>query len=1157
GEGRVLTPEGLPFGPRVLVLGGGNVAVDCARTAVRLGAEVQMACLEPRQAMPCHPEEAEAAEAEGVAIHPDRTFLRVVSDDHGRVTGVECAQVAHFEFGHDGRLSLETVPGSEHVIEADTVIFSVGQRAGLAFIPDDAGVGVTNQRTIAINPNTMAATRPGVFAAGDSVSGTAFVIEAVASGHQAAESIHRYLQGEALEPEPKPELPVVKLTRAELERRVRRGEIQPTGRVPMVELPVAERLGGFAEVERGYDDASAQAEAARCLACGLCSECLSCVYACGRDAIDHNMVERTEQIQVGAVILAPGYQVYRAELSQEYGLGRYPNVVTALQLERLLSASGPTGGHVQRPSDGAPARKIAFLQCVGSRDQSHDYCSAVCCMYAAKEAVMIREHDREAQVHVFMMDMRSFSKGYQAYYQRARQQYGIQYTRCRISELKEDPETKNLVVRFVPDEIAEFGGNGKGLIAGPQFRLAEESFDLVVLSVGMEISDSVRQLGRELGVELDEYGFCSAPLFNPLQTSRPGIYAAGPFREPKDIPESVIDASGAAALASGLLAPARNTLTRTAEYPPEREVAGQDARIGVFVCHCGSNIGGFLDVPAVSDYAGSLPGVVHAEHNLYTCSQDSIAHITQQAKELGLNRVVVASCTPRTHAPLFQDSIRGAGLNPGLFEMANIRNQCSWVHSQDWEGATHKAKDLVRMAVARAGTLQPLVTSQMEIEHQALVVGGGAAGMTTALSLAEGGFGVHLVERQPELGGNLRRVYSSTDGADPQGYLQELVEKVQAQPLIRAYLGHEVASTSGFKGKFLTRLRGPGGDEVEVAHGATVLATGAQEYRGPEYGYEQSPRVVTGLEFEGMLVQAESGALKLEGRALEAWQALQGKLPDEVAMILCVGPAERFCGRICCTTALKNALALKRLHPAGRITVLYRDIRAYGAKESLYTEARRAGVMFVRYDDTSRPQVEMRDGLPVIRARDLNLGRELELRPDLLVLSNPAVPSEGSKQLASQFKVSVDGDGFFLEAHIKLRPVDFATDGLFMAGMAHYPKLLDESIVQAQAAAARASRLLSQPTLTVGGSVAQVDPAQCVGCLTCVRACPFGVPQVSDEQFGVGGITGAAFIEPTICRGCGTCVSECPAKAIQLAHYQDDQIMVKLDALLVQGTERL
>ncbi len=1155
GAGGIGTPDGQPFGPRVLVLGGGNVAIDCARSAVRLGAEVEMACLEPRQSMPCHPWEADAAEEEGIRIHPDRTFLRILSDGNGRVSGVECARVAHFEFDHEGRLSVETVPGSEHVLEADTVIFSVGQRAGLAFIPEDAGVGITAQRTIAINPNTLSATRPGVFAAGDSVSGTSFVIEAVATGHQAAESIHRYLQGDELEPPAKPELPVVKFTRAELQARVEAGEIQPSGRVPVPELPLDQRLDGFAEVELGYDDETAQAEAARCLSCALCSECLSCVYECDRDAIDHDMVERVEELQVGAVILAPGYQVYQAELSQEYGLGRYPNVVTALQLERLLSASGPTDGHVKRPSDGAPARKIAFLQCVGSRDQSHDYCSAVCCMYAAKEAVMIREHDSEAQIHVFMMDMRSFSKGYEAYYRRAREQYGIEYTRCRISALREEADSGDLILRFVPDELTELGEDVEDLIGGPQFRVVEEAFDLVVLSVGMEISESVKKLGRDLGIELDEYGFCSTPLFNPLETSRPGIFAAGPFREPKDIPESVVDASGAAARAAGLLASARHTLTQKAEYPPERDVAGEEPRIGVFVCHCGSNIGGFLDVPDVAAYARGLPGVVHAEDNLYTCSQDSIAHITEQVQELGLNRVVVASCTPITHAPLFQDSIRAAGLNPALFEMANIRNQCSWVHSKDWDAATQKAKELVRMAAGRAATLQPLSTSEVEIEHQALVVGGGVAGMSAALALAEGGYRVHLVEREAALGGNLRQVYTSLNGDDPQRFLKEIVEQVESEPLIQVYLGHELIRTSGFKGKFSTVLRGTSGAEVEVAHGATVLATGAQEYKGDEYGYPESPRVVTGLEFEALLAYAGGLTDSLDGRAQEAWRALGDELPDEVAMILCVGPAERFCARICCTTALKNALALKRLKPEARVTILYKDIRAYGSKERLYTEARRAGVIFLRYEQGDRPQVQIQDGSPAIRARDPNLGLDVTLQPQLLVLSTPAVPAEGSARLASQFKVPVDGDGFFQEAHIKLRPVDFATEGLFMAGMAHYPKLLDEAIVQAQAAAARAARLLSQPTLTVGGSVAQVDPTLCVGCLTCVRACPFDVPRVSGEYTGVGDIRGAAFIEPTVCRGCGTCVSECPAKAIQLAHYQDDQIMVKLDALLVRDKE--
>ena len=1137
------------IGDRVLVLGGGNVAFDCARTAVRMGAEVHMACLEPRDNLPGHAWEADAAEEEGVVIHADRTFLRVVDDGSGHAAGVECERVAHFDFDHEGRLSVETVPDSKHVIEADTIIFSVGQRAGLAFIPDDAGVGVTTKRTIAINPNTMAATRPGVFAAGDSVSGTAFVIEAVASGHQAAESIHRYLRGEELEPEPKPELPVVKFTRAELQARINSGEIQPTGRIPMPELPVEQRTSCFAEVEGGYSDESAQAEAARCLACAQCSECLSCQYVCGRDAINHNDVAKIEQLRVGAVILAPGYEIYNAELSAEYGLGRYPNVITALQLERLLSASGPTQGHVNRPSDGTPAKKVAFLQCVGSRDKSHDYCSSVCCMYAAKEAIMIKEHDSEAEVHVFMMDMRAFSKGYESYYRRAKQQYNIEYTRCRISEFKEDADSQDIILRYVQQPSTN--GNGKSAAGSPTpgSLLTEEHFDLVVLSVGMEISESVKALGRDLGIQLDEYGFCHTASFNPLETTRPGIYAVGPFREPKDIPESVVDASGAAAMAAGLLAPARHSLTTSPEYPPERDVTGEEPRVGVFVCHCGSNIGGYLDVPSVAEYAKTLPGVVHAEDNLYTCSQDTVAHITETVKEEHLNRVVVASCTPHTHAPLFQDCIRAGGLNPALFDMANIRNQCSWVHSHDRKAATHKARDLVRMAVGRVATLEPIHTSKVEIEHSALVVGGGVAGMTAALSLAENGFDVHLVEREGQLGGNLNKVHYLTSGDEPRELLENLTADVEAEPRIECHLNHEVVSTSGFMGKFTTTLRS-GAGEKQIAHGVTIIATGAQEYRGPEYGYENNPRVVTGLDMEALLANAHGSQIDLEGRAAEAWKAIGEQLPDEVTMILCVGPAERFCARMCCTTALKQAMTLKRLKPEARITVLYKDIRTYGFKESLYTGAREAGVRFVRYDGEHKPVVRS-DGRDLeIDIHDHVLGEKLTLHPDLLMLSMPAVPAEGSRELASKFKVSLDQDGFFLEAHIKLRPVDFASDGYFMAGMAHYPKFVDESIVQAQAAASRAARILSRTTLTAGGVVAQVDPTKCVGCLTCVRVCPYGVPQVMQDRTGVGEISGAAYIEPTVCHGCGSCASECPAKAISVVSQRDDQITIKLDALL-------
>ncbi|MBM4423178.1 MAG: FAD-binding protein [Chloroflexi bacterium] len=1142
---------------RVLVLGGGNVAIDCARTAVRLGAaSVAMACLEAREKMPAHEWEIEEAETEGVTMYPARSFKQILSDD-GRVTGVECVNVTFMEFDAEGRLALETEPGSEHVLPCDTVIFSIGQRAGLAFIPDDAGVGVTRQATIAVNPNTFAATRPGVFAAGDATTGTAFVIEAVASGHKVAATIHRYLSGEPLEPKFAPDLPVVKMARPEIEEKLVRGEIRHAPRVPMPIIPVERRRNSFAEVEKGYTEEQAKAEASRCLACGICSECLSCVFACGVKAINHDEVERIEEVKVGAMILAPGYQAYNAKLSQEFGFGRYPNVVTALQFERLLSASGPTAGHVKRPSDGARPKKIAFLQCVGSRDQTHDYCSAVCCMYAAKEAIMAKEHEPDTDVHIFMMDMRAFSKGYEEYYRRAEEKYGVHYHRCRISALKEDPATRNLMVRYSKEvEIGEL--ENKSPISNPL--ISEEQFDLVVLSVGMEMSPAVRKLGSDLGVELDPYGFCATTQFDPLQTSRPGIYAVGPFREPKDIPETVVDASGAAAQAAGLLAPARGLLARERAYPPERDVSGEPPRVGVFVCHCGSNIGGFLDVPAVTDYAESLPHVAHTEHMLYTCSQDSIGRITERVKELGLNRVVVASCTPRTHEPLFQDSIRAAGLNPYLFEMANIRNQCSWVHSKDWGVATAKAKDLIRMSVARVTALEPLHTMPVGIEHSALIIGGGPAGMTAALSLADQGFGVHLIERGPELGGNLRNVFYlgdangrqssvNSDQSDPQAFLREMIDRIRANPLITVHCNTELLDTTGFVGNFASHLS----DGAEVRHGVTLVATGGQEYRGGEYGCGADPRIITQQQFEALLADSN------QQPAISNQQS--------IVMIQCVGPAEKYCGRICCATAFKNALRLKELNPKADVTILYRDIRAYGFKERLYTEARRQGVRFVRYDFDRKPVAQISNSKSqtpnpdsqsaisdqrsdiVVRVLDPILGREIELRPDLLVLSTPLVPADGARALGSKLKVPVDGDGWFLEAHVKLRPVDFASEGIFMAGAAHYPKLLDETIVQAKAAASRAAAILARESLTAGGAVAVVAPEKCTGCLTCVRICPYHVPKITANITGVGNIIGAAYIEPAICQGCGICASECPAKAIGLMHYRDAQVMTKVDAL--------
>ena len=1103
-------------GKRVAVVGGGITAVDAATTALRLGAEeVYLIYRRTRDELPAYGWELEEAEAEGVKLIQKAVVTRILGGK--AIAGVEYAEGKPGPQGPDGRPVIEPVPGTEQVLPVDTVIRALGQASDMWHMETPPTVWRGD-------PQTLATQVPGIFAGPGQVQGAGFIIDAIAMGHRAALSVHRYLQGEPLDAPTQRPVPVVKRRPEEVKEEVALGLISPRPRQPHSLLPVHERKERFVEFDLGFSERQAIAEAERCLDCGICSECLRCVDACQANAINLNMTEQWLELGVGAILLAPGFETFDAEKAGEYGWGRYPNVVTSLQFERLLNASGPTLGHVRRPSDGQTPKRIAFIQCVGSRDQKHDYCSSVCCVYAIKEAMMAIEHEPDTEVTIFLMDMRAFSKGYLDFYRRAQERYGIRFVRCRVSAVKEDPKSRNLVIRYVDE------GNGRGI--------REEEFDLVVLSVGMEVPEGIRDLARRVGVTTDEYGFCQTVPFAPLQTSKPGVFAIGPFREPKDIPESVVEASAAAGLAGALLAPARWTETTPEVYPPERDVTKEELRIGVFVCKCGSNIAGYLDVPAVAEYAATLPGVVYTEHNLYTCSQDSIRRIIEQVRELNLNRVVIAACTPLTHEPLFQEAIRQAGLNPYLFEMANIRNQCSWVHPNDWDGATRKAKELVRMAVAKAARLEPLHRTRVPVEKAALVIGGGAAGLNAALTLARQGFPVHLVEREGRLGGNLLHMCYSLQEAtrdgerlwlDPRAYARALVGRVMAEPLITVHLNTEVLETNGFVGQYVSRLRGPDG-EKEIRHGVTIVAVGGVEYRGPEYGYGTDPRIITQQELEERL---------WEGR----------DLPDSVVMIQCVGPAERYCSRICCTTALKNALMLKRHKPQAQVTVIYWDIRTFGFKERIYQEARRAGVLFVRYDFDRKPEVQVADSGLRVRVWEPVLGEELVLNPDLLVLSMPVVPSPGARDLAARLKLPVDLDGFFLEAHVKLRPVDFATDGFFLAGMAHYPKFLGEAIAQAQAAAARAATILSRDYLEVGGVVAQVDAEKCVGCLTCVRICPYHVPRIRADLVGVGGIIGAAYIEPAQCHGCGVCVGECPAKAIQLLHYRDVQMEAKIEAL--------
>ncbi|MCP4472585.1 MAG: FAD-dependent oxidoreductase, partial [Gammaproteobacteria bacterium] len=1129
-------------GKRVIVIGGGDVAMDVARTALRLGAaDVQIAMRESEDDIPASPAEAEGAREENIPLHTSLNFLGVKDDGNGNVAGLECQRVNKFDIDENGRWIPDPIAGSEFVIDADVVVFSAGQKAGLSLIPQAGGVKVNANHTLEVDPGTFSTGQAGIFAAGDAVSGTSFVIEAVATGHKAAASIERYLRGEELDVA-EPETSIASFTRQQLDTRVKKGELVPTPRVQHATLALDSRAG-FEEVDHCYTEAEAIAEAARCLNCGICSECLVCEDACEIGAIDMDGLAKTYDVEIGAVIMAPGYRPYDAEQSEEFGLGRYANVLTAIQYERLLSASGPTSGKVLRPSDNERPRRIAWLQCVGSRDAKHDYCSSVCCMYATKQVTMTKGHWPDIDMEIFIMDLRSFSKGYEAYYNNARDKLGVRYTRSRVSKIIEDPGTNNLVLRYME--------RGAGVSGGTNESMREEIFDMVVLSIGMEIDQETKDLAQRLEVEVDDHGFCKTRQYNPLQTSREGFYAAGPFREPKDIPESLLEASGAAAQAGAMLRQSRGSQTREAVFPAERDIATENPKVAVFVCHCGTNIGGYLDVPQVAEYASGLPGVIHSEHPMYACSQDSIAQITEKVKETGANRVVVAACTPLTHEPVFRKSLRSAGLNAYLLDMANIRNQCSWVHSHDWDAATAKAKNLVRMSIARANELQSLSTSEMSVQRGALVIGGGAAGMEAALALAEQGFPVDLVERASELGGALRHLHYGLEdfgieaalppqGADhflsPQDYLEYVVGRVENHPSINLHFNAEVVNAQGFMGNFSSTIAyADRAERLEISHGATIVCVGGVEYRGEEYAYGTDPRITTQQQFESTLAGFENGV---------------GEVPDSVVMIQCVGPADKYCGRICCTSALKNALTLKRLNPAAQVTVIFKDIRTYGFKERIYTQARAAGVIFMRYEDGREAEVGIdADGALNVSVWEEVLGRQMDLKPDMVVLSSPIVPSPAAGELANKLKVAQDAAGFFLEAHVKLRPVDFLADGVFMAGLAHYPKLLQESIIQAKAAAARATTILSRDTLTTGGPVAEVDNDKCVACLTCLRSCPFGAPRISDGLQSIGGILGAAYIESALCQGCGLCTASCPAGAIELKHYTENQISAKLDAL--------
>ncbi len=848
----------------------------------------------------------------------------------------------------------------------------------------------------------------------------------------------------------------------------------------------------------------------KCIGCGIC------YGVCKAKAVEYDQTDREIEINVGAVILAPGFDEFEPDSIKEYGYSKYRNVVTSIEFERILSASGPFAGKVLRLSDGDIPRKIAFLQCVGSRDmkRGQPYCSSVCCMYTAKEAVIAKEHFDVINPTIFCMDVRAYGKDFDKYIERAKDQYGVRYIKNRIASILEIPETKDLKISYETED-------GK---------IVEEIFNMLVLSVGLNPPKDAKKIADVFNINLNEYNFCETNSFNPIQTSRPGIFVCGAFQGPKDIPETVTQASAAAGAVNVLLSEVKNTLITKKELPEEIDVRGQPPRIGVFICHCGINIGGYVDVPAVTEYASKLPNVVMADRNLYTCSADTQTIIKEKIKEYNLNRVIVASCTPRTHEPLFQETIREAGLNRYLFQMTNIRDQCSWVHMHEPENATEKAKDLVRMAVNKARRIFPLQRMTLDVTKNVLVIGGGITGMVAALDLAQQGFETYLIEREKELGGIAREIYSTLEGDNVQEFLSDLIKKVKTQENLNLYTEANIEAIDGYVGNFHTSLTYVDKKiPVEFDHGVVIVATGANEYIPTEYQYGNNPRIIRQSELEEKIYKSPNELNNIKS----------------IVMIQCVGSRNEehpYCSKMCCAEAIKNALKIKELNPEINITILFRDIRTYGFKEKYYQKARQAGVLFIQFNDNQEPEVKIENGNLNIIVKKPDVG-DISIKADLLALSVGIVSSRDEKEeLAMQLKVPLNDDNFFLEAHVKLRPVDFATEGVFVAGLAHAPKPIEDCISQAKATVSRACTILSKDKIEAEGKIARIDPTRCTGCGLCVLNCAYNAIELQeDRRFGT-----IAVINEALCKGCGACSGNCRCSAIDILGFTGEQIFAMI-----------
>ncbi len=842
--------------------------------------------------------------------------------------------------------------------------------------------------------------------------------------------------------------------------------------------------------------------------CGLCKK------ICPTQAIDFEEQAEELTLNVGAVVVTSGSMAYDPGKWDTYGYKKSKNIVTSLEFERVLSASGPFEGHLVRPLDKKEPKKIAWLNCIGSRDEhigANGYCSGVCCTNSIKGAILAKEHIPSLDTAIFYIDLRTYNKDIERYYNYARNDLGVRFIKSKITAIDPLNGTGNHTLRYIDAQ-----GNR-----------INEDFDMVVLSVGLTIPEESKTVADMLGIDINEFGFARTTSFKPVQTSRDGVYICGAFHSPKAIPSAVIDASAASGMIGGLLKESRGLDTTTLEATPERDIRGEPPRIGVFVCCCGTNIAAYVDVPAVVEYAKTLPYVVYARQNLFSCSQDTQDEMTQIIKEHNLNRVVVAACTPKTHEPLFQETITKAGLNKYLFEMANIRNQCSWVHKSDMDDATRKAKDLVQMSASKAMMFRPLLQPEMTINQHVLVVGGGVAGLEAAITLSRQGFVTFAIEKSHRLGGQTRKLYKTWKGEDIARYIDALMDRVTLETHLLYWLNADIVEVEGSIGNFKTTIVTNGQKKI-LHHGVTIIASGASQHIPDEYLYGESDRVMTSLELE-------------QSFCADNFQSSA----KTVVFLQCVGSRtdERpYCSKICCTQSIKNAILLKQKDPEKNIYIIYRDMRAYGMRELLYRKARDLGIHFIRYNSQLPFNVTKEDSSLAISFTDIVFRQTMAIRADLLVLGS-AVIAQKNNPLSSFYKIPQSEDNFFTEAHVKLRPNDFATDGMFLCGMAHGPKTVGESIVQAQAAAARAVTVLSQKKVALEGTFAYVDPFKCSKCGVCVAICPFFAPRLDERSR-------KAKIMNTLCKGCGLCVASCRSGAICLNGFETSQILEMVKSIL-------